>query len=54
MGSDPAPIMEKLFFYYYERKWFLQTKKRDLQEARISSNVFRFVDDLSTFSNFEF
>ena len=40
MGSYPVPFKRKLFFYYYERKWLLQTKKWDLQKARIFFQLF--------------
>ena len=46
MGSDPAPFMANLFLYYFENKWLQDTKKRDLQKARMFSNTFRFIDDL--------
>ena len=46
--------MTNLFLYYYAKKWHLQIKKRDLRNARIFSNIFRFVDTLFTFSNHEF
>ena len=54
MGPDPAPFITDKFFNYYKRRWLLQTKKRDLRKARISSNIFRFIDDLYTFNNDEF
>ena len=44
--SDPAPSMANLFMHYYERKFFLQTKKCNLQKASIFSNKFRFIDGL--------
>ena len=31
MGFDPIPIIAHLFLYYYENKWPLHTKKRDLK-----------------------
>ena len=46
MGSDPAPFIANLFLYYYENKWLLDTKKRDLLKARLFSNATRFIGDL--------
>ena len=46
MGSDPAPFMANLFLYYYENKWVLKTKKKNLRHARMFGNTFRFIDDL--------
>jgi len=46
MGSDPAPFMANLFLHHFEKKWLHNTKKRDLQKARMFSNTFRFIDDL--------
>ena len=40
-----------LFLYYYENKWLLDTKKRDLQKARLFSNLFCFIDDLCAINN---
>ena len=33
ISSDPAPFMENLFLQYYENKWLLDIKKRDLLKA---------------------
>ena len=33
MGSDPAPFTANIFLRY-ENKWLLETKKRDLCNAR--------------------
>ena len=46
MGSDPAPFMANLFLYFYENKWLMQLKKKDLVSARKFGNTFRFIDDL--------
>ena len=46
MGFDPAHFLAKLFLHYYENKWVLDTKKRDLRKARLFSNTFCFIDDL--------
>ena len=43
-GLDPAPFMTNLFLCYYENKWLLDTKKRDLKKARVQSNLFPFTD----------
>lgn len=43
MGFDAALFIANLFLYFYEKKWLLQ--KRDLQKARIFSNIFMFKDD---------
>ena len=34
------------FIYYYETKWLLDTKKKDLQKACLFGNLFHFIDDL--------
>jgi len=47
MGSDPAPFVANLFLYFYENKWMLDLKKKDLLLARKLSNIFRFIDDLN-------
>ena len=45
VSSDPAPFfLAHLFLYYYENKWLLDTKKIDLQKARLFINLF--TDDL--------
>ena len=45
VSSDPAPFfLADLFLYYYENKWLLDTKKIDLQKARLFINLF--TDDL--------
>ena len=49
--SDPAPFIANLFLYYYERKWLLDTKIKDLHIVHIFSNTFRFVEDLSSTNN---
>ena len=46
MGSDPAPLMANLFLYFYENKWLMQLKRKDLVSARKFGNTFRFIDDL--------
>ena len=51
MGCDPATFMEYLFLYYYENKWLLDTKKRDLHKPLLFSNTFRFIDDLCAINN---
>ena len=51
MGSDPAPFMANLFLYFYENKWLLELKKKDLHKARLFSNTFRFIDDLCTIND---
>ena len=43
--------MFNLFLYNYENKWLFDTKERDLQEARLFSNLFCFVDDLCAINN---
>ena len=43
--------MVNLFLYYFEKECLLQTEKRDLLESWIFSNIFRFIDDLWTFSD---
>ena len=48
MSSDQAPFMANLFLYYYENRWLLDTKKRDLLKARFFSNTFHFIEDLCT------
>ena len=52
MGSDPAPSMANLFLYYYENKWLLDTKKRDLSKAHLFSNMVRFKDDLCAINDY--
>ena len=54
MGSDPSPLIENLFLYYYERVWLLQIKKLYLRKPRMFSNIFRFIDELCTLNNDEF
>ena len=51
MGSDPAPFFANLFLYYYESKWINEIKRTDLIRARKLCNIFRFIDDLSTFND---
>ena len=46
MGSDPAPFLVNLFFYYYEDKWISKRKRKDLITARKCVNTFRFKDAL--------
>ena len=46
MGSIPAPFMANLFQCYYENKWLLHTKKRDLCKACLLSNNFGFIGNL--------
>ena len=48
--SSPVPVMANLLWYYYGKKWLLQTKKLDIRKAL----VFSFIDDLCTFNNDEF
>ena len=38
MGSDPAPVIAKLFLYYSEQ--LRKTKKKDLVTARKFNNFF--------------
>ena len=52
--SDPTPFIRKLFFYHYENKKLLQTKKQDLQKVHMFSNIFRFIGDPCTFNNDKF
>lgn len=47
MGSDPAPFFANLFLYFYERKWVMDLKKKDLAMARKFGCAFRFIDDLN-------
>ena len=54
MGSDLSHFMVNLFLYCYDRKYLLQTKKRNMRKVRIFSNIFRFINDLCKFSNNEF
>ena len=51
MLFSPEPFMVNLFLYYYERECLLQTEKWDLLKSWIFSNIFRFIDDLWTFSD---
>ena len=51
MGSDPAPFFANLFLYFYERKWILDLKKKDLAKARKFGSVFRFIDDLNVMND---
>ena len=51
MGSDPAPFFANLFLYYYERKWMLKLKQKDIHRARKYGNVFRFIDDLNAMND---
>jgi len=51
MGSDPAPFFANLFLYFYENKWMLDLKKKDLLLARKLSNIFRFIDDLNAIND---
>ena len=51
MLFSPDPFMVNLFLYYYERECLLQTEKWDLLNSWIFSNIFRFIDDLWTFSH---
>jgi len=51
MGSDPAPFFANLFLYFYENKWMLALKKKDLLLARQLSNIFRFIDDLNAIND---
>ena len=48
--------MIKVFLYYCEKKWVLQTKNEIhiLRKAQIISDIFRFIDDLCKFNNDEF
>ena len=45
MGSDPAPVIAKLFLYYSGDKQLRKTKKKDLVTARKFDNFFRLIDD---------
>ena len=38
--------MTHLLLHYYENKWLLDTKNKDLHKARLFRNTFRFIDDL--------
>ena len=40
MGFDPAPFFANLFLHFYERKWLLELKKKDLVAARKFENTF--------------
>ena len=51
MGSDPAPFFANLFLYFFERKWVMDLKKRDLAMARKFGNAFRFIDDLNVMND---
>ena len=51
MLFSPDPFMVNLFLYYYERECLLQTEQWDLLKSWIFSNIFRFIDDLWTFSD---
>jgi len=51
MGSDPAPFFANLFLYFYENKWMLDLKKKDILLARKLSNIFRFIDDLNAIND---
>lgn len=44
MDCDPAPFLANLFLYYYENKWLLDTRKRDLQNSSFFRNLFCFID----------
>lgn len=44
-------FIANLFLYYYERKWLLDTKTKDLPKVHIFSNTFRFVEDLNSTNN---
>ena len=45
MSSHPVSSMANLFLKYYENRWLLDTKKRDLCKARHFNNTFRFIDE---------
>ena len=44
MGSDPAPFMAILFLFFYENKWLVELKKKDVVSARKFRNTFRFIE----------
>ena len=47
--------MKNLLLYYYERKWLLQSKKRDGRRTCIFLNILGLqIDNLCTFNNDEF
>lgn len=37
--------------HYYENKWIKKVKKNDIREVRRSTNVYRFIDDLTVFND---
>ena len=49
MGSDPAPFFANLFLYFYESIWMNELK--EIIEARILCNIFRFIDDLNSIND---
>ena len=49
MDSELARFMAYLFLCYYENKWLLDAKKRDLRKAL--SNTFHFIDGLCAINN---
>ena len=51
MELDPSPVLANLFLYYDESKWMKKIIKIDIRSARIFANTFRFVDDLTVFSD---
>ena len=51
MGSDQPPFMANLFLHYFENKWLLNIKIRDLHKSRLFSNMFRFIDNLCVISD---
>ncbi len=51
MGMDPSPFFANFFLYFYERKWMIDLKKRDIGMARKFGNIFRFIDDLNAMND---
>ena len=43
-----------IFAILWKEERLIQTKKQDLLKTRICSNIFRFIDDICTFNNYEF
>ena len=48
MGTDCAPLLAKLFLFYYEYNYMKNLIKRDIWAARRFNNNVRYIDDLLT------
>ena len=46
MGSDPAPLFDNIFLFFYESRWLKSIKNTNYGVARKFGIIFRFIDDL--------